>query len=210
MRYLVLVAALFVTVGLRAQTADSVSVLEPVLDGTHMDNMGVDYDPSWGSVELRMDSMSRVSLGELYEDVSEGVMGYRVGLLFDNSATARSRAQSAMSLCDSLYGDVVVTMSYANPYFKVSAGYCTTLEEALMLLKRMQRSFPSAFLTKEQIMPSHLVMVWDKEKAWADTLVYRREMSRLDRAVAVQADTAANAQTPSRVGATNIDAKVSD
>lgn len=136
--------------------------LAPVLDGTHMDDMLVDPMASVESV-VQMDSASRLALDALSQEVSEGVMGYRVGLFFDNSSSARAKAQEAVALCDSLYGDVITTLSYANPYFKVSAGYCVTLEEALMLLNRMQRSFPKAFLISERIMPNHLVEVREWE-----------------------------------------------
>ncbi|MFR9620621.1 MAG: hypothetical protein SNH63_05300 [Rikenellaceae bacterium] len=190
--------ALFAIVGLSAtlvaQPVDNMA-LEPVLDGTSEDRMEVDMDYvdslindslflvsapyldslavdslrlGWGSVVVRADSLSRVVLSEVAHEPSEGVMGYRVGLFFDNGAAARSKAAAAVALCDSLYADVLTTLSYDNPYFKVSAGYCTTLEEALMLLQRLQRSFPSAFLINERILPSHIVEVRNRERDCGD------------------------------------------
>jgi hypothetical protein len=42
-------------------------------------------------------------------------------------------------------------VTYDNPYFKVTAGNCTTQEEALILLERVKPSFPKAFIMRENI-----------------------------------------------------------
>ncbi len=184
--YIVAVVAAVGLIALSTTTYAQQEEQDVVSDSTQIDSVVVGIDSlwsEWSNVVVNMDSSSKEVLCALSQEASEGVMGYRVGIFFDNSNLARSKAQAAVKLCDSLYGDVVTTLSYANPYFKVSAGYCTTLEEALVLLNRLQKSFPSAFLTSEQIMPSHLVAIRDRELAWADTVLIRQEMKSIDQEV---------------------------
>ncbi len=88
---------------------------------------------------------------------SKTINGYRIGVFFDNSASARATARSVVERCDSLFADIPVTMSYDNPYFKVSAGYCTTQEEAVMMLRRIQRVFPSAYLMRDVISTDNII-----------------------------------------------------
>jgi hypothetical protein len=42
-------------------------------------------------------------------------------------------------------------VTYDNPYFKVTAGNCTSQEEALILLERIKPTFPKAFIMRENI-----------------------------------------------------------
>lgn len=85
------------------------------------------------------------------------VDGYRIGVFFSNNASARARALKVVERCDSLFSEIPVTMSYDNPYFKVSAGYCTTQQEAVMLLHRIQRYFPNAYLMRDVITVDNIV-----------------------------------------------------
>ncbi len=102
------------------------------------------------------------------------VQGYRIGIFFDNSATARARATEVVQRCDSLLGDLQTTMSYDNPYFKVSAGYCISQEEAVIQLHRVQRYFPRAYLMRESVTPQNIVAARNTElaaKARRDSLL---------------------------------------
>lgn len=99
------------------------------------------------------------------EQIKPSVQGYRVGVFFDNSPSARRKAQEVMTLCDSLFADIPATMSYANPYFKVSAGYCVTQEEAVTTLHRVQRHFPAAYLMREVITPENIIIPKEVEEA---------------------------------------------
>ena len=81
----------------------------------------------------------------------QSVSGYRIMLFMSNSHSARTDAFAA---CDSLavrmpYLPTYVT--YDNPYFKVTAGNCTSQEEALILLERIKPTFPKAFIMRENI-----------------------------------------------------------
>ena len=79
------------------------------------------------------------------------VIGYRIMLFMSNSQSARADAFAA---CDSLalrMPQLKTYVTYDNPYFKVTAGNCTTQEEALILLERVKPSFPKAFIMRENI-----------------------------------------------------------
>ena len=81
----------------------------------------------------------------------QSVSGYRIMLFMSNSQSARTEAFAA---CDSLavrMPYLPTYVSYDNPYFKVTAGNCTSQEEALILLERIKPTFPKAFIMRENI-----------------------------------------------------------
>ena len=81
----------------------------------------------------------------------ETVKGFRIVIFFDNSSTARSKAEQAIVTFNSLYPDVRSYMDYENPYFKDLVGGCVTSEEAIVLLGRITPNFPKAYITREEI-----------------------------------------------------------
>ncbi len=115
-------------------------------------------------VTLRQDNSARLALTELESRTPQSsVEGYRIGIFFDNGASARANAMDVVKECKKLFGDIPTTMTYDNPYFKVSAGYYIDSEEAIMALNRVQRDFPKAYLMREQITPENLKLSWDQE-----------------------------------------------
>ena len=81
----------------------------------------------------------------------ETIKGFRIVIFFDNSNTARAKAEQAIMTFNSLYPDVRSYMDYENPYFKVLVGGCVTSEEAIVLLGRITPNFPKAYITREEI-----------------------------------------------------------
>ena len=81
----------------------------------------------------------------------ESVKGFRIVIFFDNSSTARAKAEEAIMNFNLLYPDVHSHMDYENPYFKVLVGGCITSEEAIVLLGRIKHNFPKAYITREDI-----------------------------------------------------------
>ena len=77
--------------------------------------------------------------------------GYRVRIFFDNKQTARAESEETIKRFESMYHDVKAYRTYANPYFKVTVGDFRTKSEAMELLSRIKREFPSAFVVKESI-----------------------------------------------------------
>ena len=81
----------------------------------------------------------------------ETVKGFRIVIFFDNSSTARAKAEEAIMHFNAIYPDVRSYMDYENPYFKVLVGSCVTSEEAIVLLGRITPNFPKAYITREEI-----------------------------------------------------------
>ncbi|MBQ5844027.1 MAG: SPOR domain-containing protein [Alistipes sp.] len=79
------------------------------------------------------------------------VNGYRIMIFMSNSQNARNDAMAARDTLKMRMPDQPTYITYENPYFKVTAGNCTSQEEALVLLEQIRRSFPKAFIMRENI-----------------------------------------------------------
>ena len=82
---------------------------------------------------------------------SAAVNGYRVMIFMSNSQNARAEALAARDTLALRIPDQPSYVTYENPYFKVAAGNCTTQDEALVLLAKIKRLFPKAFIMRENI-----------------------------------------------------------
>lgn len=82
---------------------------------------------------------------------SRHIAGYRVRIFFDNKQTARTESEATLKKFVSLFRDIPAYRTYTNPYFKITVGDCRTKSEAMALLNRIKKSFPSAFVVKENI-----------------------------------------------------------
>ena len=79
------------------------------------------------------------------------ISGYRVRIFFDNKQNARAESEKTLKKFESMFHDVFAYRTYTNPYFKVTVGDCRTKSEAMALLGRIKKVFPSAFVVKENI-----------------------------------------------------------
>ena len=77
--------------------------------------------------------------------------GYRVRIFFDNRQTSRVESEETLKRFQKLFKGVSAYRTYTNPYFKVTVGDCRTKSEAMALLGRIRKVFPSAFVVKENI-----------------------------------------------------------
>ena len=82
---------------------------------------------------------------------SQKINGYRVRLFFDNSQNAKQAAAATLARFKEAFPDIPASLSYDNPYFKVTAGNCLTAEEAVILWGQVKESFDKAFVTREEI-----------------------------------------------------------
>lgn len=82
---------------------------------------------------------------------SRVIQGYRVRIFFDNKQTSRVQSEAAMKQFSASNPGISAYRSYVNPYFKVTVGDFRTKSEAMALLKKIQKSFPRAFVVKEDI-----------------------------------------------------------
>ena len=105
------------------------------------------------------------------------ITGYRVRIFFDNKQSARHESENSLKKFRSMYPDVAAYRTYTNPYFKVTVGDCRTRSEAMALLKRIKRTFPSAFVVKENIE----YPVVDKDNAYVvDTVQVLRSVVTIE------------------------------
>ena len=88
----------------------------------------------------------------------KSVNGYRIVIFMSNAQTARTEALAARESFEAMYPDERSYVTYENPYFKVAVGNCISQEEAIILMERIRNSFPKAFLMRETIPASELVL----------------------------------------------------
>ena len=88
---------------------------------------------------------------QIESNPKRSMSGYRVRIFFDNKQSARVESEETIKKFESMYHDVKAYRTYANPYFKVTVGDFRTKSEAMELLSRIKREFPSAFVVKENI-----------------------------------------------------------
>ena len=81
----------------------------------------------------------------------KSIEGYRIVIFMKNSQTARDEAIIVEKDFHELYPEEQAYLTYENPYFKVSAGNCTTPEEAAELMGRLRSSYPKAFIVRANI-----------------------------------------------------------
>lgn len=88
---------------------------------------------------------------------SHEILGWRVCIFSDNTAEARSKAHQVMETFREHFAEIPLYNEYASPYFRVSVGNCTTSEEAIILLNRVNKLFPKAFVKQESLTLSDLL-----------------------------------------------------
>ena len=81
----------------------------------------------------------------------KAVSGYRIVIFMSNTQTARRDAVATQENFAQLFPQEQSYLTYENPYFKIAVGNCTTQEEAMILLGRLRRTFPKAFIMRENI-----------------------------------------------------------
>ena len=109
--------------------------------------MGADAGVTIHQTQAVQDAMRR----QVEANGNRTLSGYRVRIFFDNKQTARVESEETLKRFESMYHDVVAYRTYANPYFKVTVGDFRTRSEAMKLLERIRREFPSAFVVRENI-----------------------------------------------------------
>lgn len=96
-------------------------------------------------------TISRALEKQISGNPTRTISGYRVRIFFDNRQTSRTESEAALKRFVSLHHGIAAYRSYVNPYFKVTVGDFRTKSEAMELLSRLQREFPTAFVVKENI-----------------------------------------------------------
>jgi hypothetical protein len=79
------------------------------------------------------------------------VSGFRVVIFSDNGQYAGDIADTVLSSFKELYPRVNAYLVYESPYFKVSVGDCLSMEEAQILMAKIQGDYPKAFPRRESV-----------------------------------------------------------
>ena len=91
------------------------------------------------------------SLVEINKQSQGKMQGFRVRIFFDNKQTARAESEEIATAFSEAYPQVAVYRIYENPYFKVTVGDFRTRSQAMQFMLRIRRTYPQAFITRENI-----------------------------------------------------------
>ena len=97
------------------------------------------------------EAIERSMVNHIKANPGRNINGYRVRIFFDNKQTARTESEKTLKKFEQMFPDILAYRTYTNPYFKVTVGDCRTKSEAMVLLGRVKKDFPSAFVVKENI-----------------------------------------------------------
>ena len=79
------------------------------------------------------------------------VDGYRIQVTAFSGNNSRNRAESERSIFKSNFPGISVYLSYSEPYFKLRVGDYFTRMEAYKDLKRIQLTYPNAYIVPDNI-----------------------------------------------------------
>ena len=140
MRYFVFIVALFV--GLSASAQNVERVRHNLLNGS---------ESGGRVVVLEGDGVNDAVTAVESHRHSRTIEGYRVVIYSDNGQYANDHARSAYGGFKSHFPGISAYLVYESPYFKVSVGDCISMEEAQMLISKIQGYYPTAFPRREKI-----------------------------------------------------------
>ena len=149
-RFFILIVLLFgVNVQLSAQIVPDTATMASRRLVTY-DSLKVELQA--GKIRIsESDVLGEMLKREIVRDGSQMVTISRISIFFDNSQNARAGAIETMTKFEELFPDIPATMIHENPYFKVSVGFCISNDEALILLNKLRKEFPKAFLVRERV-----------------------------------------------------------
>jgi len=104
-------------------------------------------------VIIQSDSIDHMVNRDIAENrLSPGKMdGFRVRIFFDNKQTARAESEQIVEDFSTAHPGTGVYRIYENPYFKVTVGDFRTKSEAMRFMRRIRKTYPQAFITREII-----------------------------------------------------------
>ena len=148
---LLLVLLCGMTLQLRAQAPDSLAM--KVVPQITYDSLKTALEGiGEGRIKIaESDVLKEILKREIIRDGSQQIAISRISIFFDNSQNARAGAVETLEKFKELFPEIPASMTHENPYFKVSAGFCISNEEALILLNRLRKEFPKAFIVRERV-----------------------------------------------------------
>ena len=79
------------------------------------------------------------------------VAGHRICVFNGTEQDARTQAQAAMASVSKNFENMPANLTYNAPIWKVLVGQCINRTEATILLQRIRKIFPAAFIVNERI-----------------------------------------------------------
>ncbi len=164
--FILIVLLLGVNVQLSAQIVPDTAAVAPKMLITY-DSLKVELQA--GKIRIsESDILGDVLKREIVRDGSQMVTISRISIFFDNSQNARAGAIETMTKFEELFPDIPATMTHENPYFKVSVGFCISNDEALILLNKLRKEFPKAFLVRERVSVDELKQLSQRHTKGSD------------------------------------------
>lgn len=137
-----LIISVFVCPALYAQTAIPEEDQEQTTKPEILQNISVNQDE-------RLDKMLNWHIEKNRK--MDGMEGFRVEIFFSSDFDALEQAKTQKVNFLSKYPDYAVHIKYDAPNFKVRIGDFRTKNEALKLLKNIDRNYPMAFIVPDKI-----------------------------------------------------------
>lgn len=169
---LLLVLLCAMTLQLKAQAPDSLAM--KVVPQVTYDSLKVALGGIEGEGKVKIaesEVLSEILKREIIRDGSQQIAISRISIFFDNSQNARAGAVETLEKFKELFPEIPATMTHENPYFKVSAGFCISNEEALILLNRLRKEFPKAFIVRERVSVDELKKLTKSESEETEEVV---------------------------------------
>ena len=136
------ITSLFAVQSLFSQTVVSEKNKEETTEPAILQNLHVNQDP-------RLDKMLNWHI--VKNEKMDGMEGFRVEIFFSSELDAYEQAKNQKVSFLSKYRDHAVHIKYDAPNFKVRVGDFRTKNEALKLLKTIERNYPMAFIVPDKI-----------------------------------------------------------
>lgn len=105
------------------------------------------------------------------------INGFRVLIFSDNGQYASDNANEVLTGFQRRFPHINAYLVYESPYFKVSVGDCTTMEEAQMLMAELLQYYPRAFPRRESINLSDLQNTRAHEVEEADSVRHKHSQN---------------------------------
>ncbi len=140
--FFLLIITLFAGQFIFAQATFTEDIPEETVQPTILQNLQINQDP-------RLDKMLNWHI--VKNEKMNGIEGFRVEIFFSSAMDALEQAKNKKVEFLSEYPDYVVNIKYDAPNFKVRVGDFRTKNEALKLHKKIEKSYPMAFIVPDKI-----------------------------------------------------------
>ena len=106
-----------------------------------------------GQMSIFLDSLLEENYKKhlLMNSQNMGIAGYRIRIFSDNGRGAKDNQKRVRANFLSLFPELDAYSKYEGSYFKVYVGDFRSKSDAILLLERIRRKFPDAFIVEDNI-----------------------------------------------------------